>query len=247
MPLFSNPKKKIMEQGFEAIENEDIATLSQLISSGQVDINAKTLESRGGSFLIYSVSKEKKSAFNFLIANKAEIDIRLPKSMEAPIHFAANLQDSFFLKSLVALKANVNIKDDHYDTPLQYAIWAHRLENVKILVDAGANVDTADCIGSTPIDDALKFNGKGMFKYLLDKGARFPAPVGKFNTRFAWAYELRSQRCRVKRTIVVVVGCFRRRLGMGRDMARLMGHILWGERDHEEWENQSKTEIKKGR
>lgn len=233
-----------MEQGFEAIEREDIATLSELISSGQVDINAKTHESRGGSFLIYSVKHEKKSAFNFLIANKAEIDIRLPKLRVAPIHFASNLQDSFFLKSLIALKANLNIKDDHDDTPLHYANYANCLENVKILVDAGVDVNIEDCIGHTPIDDALDFDRKETFKYLLDKGARFPAPVGVFNKRLGWAYELRSQRCSVKRTIVAVVGCFRRRLGMGRDMAQLMGRILWGERDHEKWGGRSDKNIR---
>lgn len=234
-----------MEQGFVAIARGDIATLSQLISSGQVDINGKTRGIHGSSFLNFSIAHEKTSVFNFLIANKAEIDIRLPKSRETPVHFAACAQNSFFLKSLVTLKANVNTSDENNETPLQYAVAAGLLKNVKILVDAGADVNTEDFTGCTPIDDALKFNRKEIFKYLLDKAAKFPAPVRKFNKRHAWAYELRSQRCRVKRTIVAVVGCLRRRLGMGRDMAHLMGHILWGERDREEWE--LTKPIKKGR
>lgn len=223
-----------MEQGFEAIKNEDIATLSQLISSGQVDINER--HDMRGTFLSNSMFHQKRSIFEFLIEANADVNrTAFVKSLLKPLHFAAHMEDSFFLETLISQKADVNAKNWQGMTPLTDAVIFDLFENCKILVEAGSNIkETPYNYWTSPIGKAVQHGQRHIFTYLLDKGAHFPVPVSRPPDSWAWAYQLRSQRCRVKRTIVAVVGCFRRRLGVGRDMAHLMGHILWGERD--EWE-----------
>ena len=53
------------------------------------------------------------------------------------------------MKSFLANGADINHRDANAVTPLIYAIQGNKLENVKLLLECGADAEKADKIGKT--------------------------------------------------------------------------------------------------
>src|SRR5438270_8474760 len=73
------------------------------------------------------------------------------------------------LKTLIRTKSEANVKDEAGDTPLMHAAAIGSLDAVKLLVDAGADVNGRNTFESTPLIWAATDIAK--VRYLLDKGA----------------------------------------------------------------------------
>jgi ankyrin repeat protein len=77
------------------------------------------------------------------------------------------------IKVLIEARADVNAKD-RYDeaTPLHQAAAQGDLDNVKTLVDAGADTNAVSKRGGTPLDDAVVNGHAEVVTFLLSKGAK---------------------------------------------------------------------------
>ena len=89
------------------------------------------------------------------------------------LHRASQDGDLARLDDLIERKYPVNRFDDLGKTPLHYAVQDNRLEAVKRLIEAGANVNAHDerVIGNTPLSDNVRDCTYEMAKILIDAGA----------------------------------------------------------------------------
>jgi ankyrin repeat protein len=87
----------------------------------------------------------------------------------ADVYTAIRNNDLKELQSLVAGK-KAGIADERGRTPLMYAAGAGSIEAMKILLDAGADPNTADSFGATPLMFGIRDIAK--VRLLLDAGAR---------------------------------------------------------------------------
>lgn len=89
------------------------------------------------------------------------------------LHRAAQDGDLARVNDLLERKYPVNRFDDIGMTPLHYAVQDNRLEVVKRLIEAGANVNARDerRIGNTPLSEHARECSYDMAKVLIDAGA----------------------------------------------------------------------------
>jgi Ankyrin repeats (3 copies)/Carboxypeptidase regulatory-like domain len=94
---------------------------------------------------------------------------------ETPIFNSIIQNDIEVIKNYVALRKNVNIKDEFHQntTMLHVAVGSDNLEIIKLLFKAGANINAKDKIGRTPIMmiDLGEENSLEIIKLLIAKGA----------------------------------------------------------------------------
>jgi len=80
------------------------------------------------------------------------------------------------VKRAIAFGADINKPSDHlysHGSPLHHAVWSGSVDTVKVLVEAGANLDTRDtAFDGTPLGWALYGKRKEVADYLLEIGAR---------------------------------------------------------------------------
>ena len=89
------------------------------------------------------------------------------------LHRAAQDGDLARVNDLIERKYPLDHFDDLGKTPLHYAVQGNRLEVVKRLIKAGANVNAHDerVIGNTPLSDYARECTYEMAKVLIDAGA----------------------------------------------------------------------------
>ncbi|VDM40040.1 unnamed protein product [Toxocara canis] len=113
-----------------------------------------------------------------------EKDKRINSYGETRLHEAARGDDIVYLKALVAAGYNVNARDEGGWTPLHEAIGAQKLENLRLLLQAGAKTDIrsregnisaegqrTDSGGLTPLMEACDRGSTAMIDTLLEFGA----------------------------------------------------------------------------
>ncbi|MDE0092801.1 MAG: ankyrin repeat domain-containing protein [Oligoflexia bacterium] len=97
---------------------------------------------------------------------------QLDKYGLAPLHYVSYKGDLEFLKRLLLLGADVNVKDSHNrKTPLYYALSVERIDSAIELVLAGADVNEADDYGRTVFNYVLERGDLDQVRPLLEKGA----------------------------------------------------------------------------
>lgn len=87
--------------------------------------------------------------------------------------FIVALQNSrrFMINFLISLTPCVNFKDPNGRTVLMVACWLGSLENVKKLVEGGADINAKDNLGNSVLVAACKNRKLDIVEYLIDKGA----------------------------------------------------------------------------
>ncbi|WP_411823792.1 ankyrin repeat domain-containing protein [Leptospira sp. 'Mane'] len=116
----------------------------------------------------------------------------------SPIMYGASVKDSRLLKLLLAYGGNPNaeakgkiISGIITYTPLMNASQSGNLENVKLLIDAGANIHFRDELGETPLTEALVLDHLDVVLYLLENGINYKQQFGtssgkNYNTKEAY-------------------------------------------------------------
>ena len=89
------------------------------------------------------------------------------------MHLAAQLNDPAYLASLLRHGGDPNALNVYgARTIIHEAIMLSRMENVRLLVDAGADIDArADLSLVTPLHRAVNVNNYDVAYYLLEQGA----------------------------------------------------------------------------
>lgn len=164
----------------------DLNALKAFVKSGG-DIEVGTTL-YGMSPLMYALIEQRRESFFTLLLLGANPNLSC-RAGAAVINRAAAESDPAWLKAAMKAGGDPNLVPiDHlyrgpYGTPLTWAINKGRLDNVKILCDAGAALDATDRFGVSALSEA--WDG-GMFEivhYLLERGADYNLP-GRLNRTF---------------------------------------------------------------
>lgn len=171
-----------------AAEDGDIDKVKELLASG-IDIKFKY-----SSALLSVVENNHPDMVKLLIKSGADVNI---KCMEGyPLLRHANSIE--ILQILIDNGADVNAKGKYDKTVLQGAIGDKRFENVKMLIEGGADVDIKDDIaGQTALHWAMKGQQIKIIELLIRNGADVNARDKKERTPLDFAVDRRDEKAAV--------------------------------------------------
>ena len=136
---------------------------------GKEDVNA--IGVNGETALWWQANVGNFSAFDYLLENGASPILQVLNSSNT-LELAAAQPDPRFLKAAIARGANVNmISQFEHGTPLLMAVQHRNKANVEVLIEAGACVNIADTMGTTPLLWALEMKAFDIGLLLLKNGA----------------------------------------------------------------------------
>lgn len=157
-----------------AVAKGNEARMRELLQQG-ADVNAVGRQEMRPLF--WALGKQSLDGFRFLLENGANPNVEakdLPgeKRPLSLIELAAIAENSDYLRLLLKHGADPNHDVGYGKRTLIYeAILNNRTENVRLLIEAGANIDHQDLSGSTPMMTAAGIKNFDMVHLLLGKGA----------------------------------------------------------------------------
>jgi len=161
----------------EAAKEGDVEEVKRLIAEG-ADVNATEGESAWTPLLSAAI-KGHAEVVRVLLANGAKVNVGDSYDGYTPLYYAIWSNNEETVKTLISGGADVNVLSGEKDfPPLVYAIWDMDAGIVTILLDAGANlnvktgadINTKDEKGYTPLYWAAFTSGKDVFDVILSRG-----------------------------------------------------------------------------
>lgn len=164
----------------KAADEEDVKAMEEIILENKDLLNFKEPTYRQ-TLLMWAVRAEKYKATQKLLELGADPNICSEYNGDNALMFAAdNWEDIRYLKLLLSYGANPNDSSGKaytQITPLMVAVGNSNLENVKLLVEAGANINYRSEEAGSVLQKATLMSQVYNVKYLLiDKGCEFNYP-----------------------------------------------------------------------
>lgn len=163
----------------KAVEKQDTTLIKEICRNDSSLINFQ--ENKFGQTLLeWSVYTDKYNSAKALAEMGANPNIQSNDGTSALIHAADKISTSKYLRLLLKHDADVNTVADTSEnqprrTPLITAAKT-RLESVKLLVEAGADINY-EYNGYCALEAAATQNKIEIVKYLIDEGANFKKPL----------------------------------------------------------------------
>ena len=155
------------------IEANDVDRFSESLHG--VDINFKG--NKNVTLLFWAIAKDRFKAFEFLLGHGADSNISTEELVRdegrlSVMELAAISEDSRYLTAALAHKGDPNFAVDYGNRTIIYeAILNNRMQNIQILVDAGADLEHRDSAGDTSLMVAASINDYQTVWLLLERGA----------------------------------------------------------------------------
>ena len=156
----------IYDEMAEAIQNGDPNRFKALYGDSQL-VNSK---GRSGITLLWlAVKFQQEEIVEFLLDRGASPDVEIDW-VSSIIGLAAE-GDSAILRRILTAGASIDRESGGMDRflPIHHAAETHRIENMKMLLAAGANVNARTETGSTPLSRAVAHRNMTMALYLLEE------------------------------------------------------------------------------
>ncbi|EAY04282.1 hypothetical protein TVAG_390520 [Trichomonas vaginalis G3] len=160
---YRNDKLTTLEM---SVETGDAKVVEKIINKGAL-IN---VQSDDNTPLIYSIRMDQKDAFEMLLTKGAKIFLHDHKNGNYPIHIAATAKNDYYLKKLIELNVEVDIKNYNNETPLFFAVNSNNIENYRTLVSHGANNKVLNKDGRNLLFNAIFSNSFEMADILIADG-----------------------------------------------------------------------------
>lgn len=153
--------------------------LEKLVSKG-ADVNAQGVE--GMTALYWAMAHSSKKGVDWLLTHGANPNVIFTRDGTSATSLAATLEDSWFMTQILLHGGDPNIRNPlNEHTPIFDALAARRDDNVRALIAVGADMNTYDRLGMTPITEAAA-NWRFEIVYdMLSAGAdpRMTVPKGR--------------------------------------------------------------------
>jgi ankyrin repeat protein len=172
-------KEHSMEQQTSPFAGTDILSLSQAIAEGDIwqisqQENPTRLSLRGDlqlTLLQWAILLQQPDSVEALLRVGADIGQPGLEGNSA-LHMAAMVSDPQYLRLLLQYSPPVNVRNANTGaTPLAAAVLAGREEQLRMLLNAGADSTLSDRTGDTPVHLAAKINAPALALLLLQTGA----------------------------------------------------------------------------
>lgn len=158
--------KLLLERGAVINRKGHFTPLRSALSNFKNDIVRFLLEAGAEiepADLIHAVWRGNEDGARQLLEAGAKVNIST-NTGESPLHFAAGSKNARMVENLIHAGADVNVQSDSKldgaQTPLHKAAFNGRDENIKLLLEAGADPLLADRVGKTPEDYAKRMRHK---------------------------------------------------------------------------------------
>ena len=152
----------------QAIERDDAVGIRQAIDRG-ASVNGR---GRGGiTPLLYAMSQQKIAAMKALVAAGADPLADAPGLMESPLGTAAASSNPALLRALLDAGCDPATVSERAAPLLILSIDAGRPDNVRLLIEAGADIDTSDVAGNSALVEAFFNMEYDLMYWLLERGA----------------------------------------------------------------------------
>ena len=135
------------------------------------DILKKSGYEADGTGFLEAVENDDTNAVNIFLKMPELLNFA-DKSGRTVVMLAAGKKDSSMLKKLIKAGANLKIMDNSEKTPLHYAAAGNSIENVRILLENGGDVNLADNYGRDVPNTLLNFGieeNAELFQMLIEK------------------------------------------------------------------------------
>lgn len=143
--------------------------LQALVAAG-ADVNARGVD--GMTALHWALLRSSRKGFAWLLEHGADPNVIFTQNGTSATSLAAKQEDDWFLKEVLAHGGNVNIRNPlNGRTPLVEAMASGRNGNVRILISAGADMNTFDHLGMTPLAAAAATQKYELAYEMLQAGA----------------------------------------------------------------------------
>ncbi len=170
----------VAESIHEAASGGDVEQLKKLLDGDPALVDSPHAD--GMTPLHYAVDAGELEAASLLIDRGADLHAVNVKS-ETPLHIAAFKGNAAAVKLLLAHGADVTKREMRHRTPLYLACnWGSDLETVKLLIDAGSDVNDKNVNGEILLVSTLHYGGKAMIDLLIDRGATIPGDADTLQT-----------------------------------------------------------------
>lgn len=123
-----------------------------------------------------AIGKNDLAKVKALITKDPRVKDQLDLRKMSPLHHALQNNNMDLLRLLIQNGADVNIAGALRRTPLVYAIWVSKspIEMISALIDAGAQIETGDIFGITPLVCAAQNGRHDVIDLLISKNANIP-------------------------------------------------------------------------
>lgn len=130
--------------------------------------------------LFVALSEEKPQSYKKLLELGADPNI-VASEGRVVVNHAAGTKDSFWLQLALEHGGDPNLRNEAADvnkrgTPLYFAIHMGSFENIKLLMEHGADINTVNEFGETPLSEAMGTARFDVVLYLLEQGADYNQP-----------------------------------------------------------------------
>jgi ankyrin repeat protein len=169
-----------------AIEDDDTVGIEQ-IAKGDKEL-LSSFPVRGDSPLLKAMHGSKKKAFVALLKNGANPN-RIGPNHQCLLLDAAMANDSYWLTEALKYGGDPNIDNmaspQKRGTPLTVAAAKDRLENTRLLVESGADINQI-CDSKDALICAMQSNSFGVVMFLLENHADFRRKIGRYSSFAMW-------------------------------------------------------------
>lgn len=162
---FASPQAAAL---YQAAAKRDRDGANRLIAAGA---NPNSRNEQGFNLLEVAMRNNDRSAFETLLAAGADPTDR-GDSNDTAMHVAAILEDPFWLRTLLDRGVSTEVRNARGETPLFSALGnnPHADQQVRALLDAGADIHARDDAGATLLHKAARINAFDWVVRFLEAG-----------------------------------------------------------------------------
>ena len=174
--LFTFIIPSLAENIHEAAKTGDLDSLKKILSENPSLVNS--LDKDKMTPLHYAVDAGNLKAASLLISHRADVNSVNYKT-ETPLHIAAYEGNADAVKLLLEHKADPTMREMRDRIPLFLACnWGNDLETVRLLIDAGSDVNDKNSRGEIVLISTLSYGKREIIDLLIDRGATIPDDGG---------------------------------------------------------------------
>lgn len=181
----SEQKKRVMLELSELIHANKLVAAKELLSRNNLDID--TTDNNGRTLLVAAILSEQYDTAEILLKLGANPNFLPSGKQKSAMGWAAQYKDTKFLQLLLDFGGDPDLFNKGERTaayPVLSAISADRIDNLKILIDAGANLNVVDQRGLTPLMYGASISAWEMVYLMLESGADISVK-NKWNESFS--------------------------------------------------------------